>query len=100
MPEKTKNSENWFVGRTNDEERRTSNIKFDFLEKGKDYMAIVYKDAKDAHWETNPKAYEITKYKINSKSKLSVDCVSGGGYAISIIDAEKRRFEGIREVIA
>jgi len=95
---KDKNSENWFVGRTNDEERRTSNIKFDFLEKGKDYMAIVYKDAKDAHWETNPKAYEITKYKINSKSKLSVDCVSGGGYAISIIDAEKGDLKGLEKL--
>jgi hypothetical protein len=95
---KDKNSENWFVGRTNDEEKRTSNIKFDFLEKGKDYVATVYKDAKDAHWETNPKAYEITKYKVNSKSKLSVDCVPGGGYAITIIEAEKGELKGLEKL--
>ncbi|ADR22217.1 glucan 1,4-alpha-glucosidase SusB [Marivirga tractuosa] len=95
---KDKNSENWFVGRTNDEEKRTSNIKFDFLEKGKDYVATVYKDAKDAHWETNPKAYEIIKYKVNSKSKLSVDCVPGGGYAISIMEAEKGELKGLERL--
>ncbi|RUA33063.1 MAG: glycoside hydrolase family 97 protein [Bacteroidetes bacterium] len=95
---KDKNSENWFVGRTNDEEKRTSKISFDFLEKGKDYIATVYKDAKDAHWETNPKAYEITKYKVNSKSKLSVDCVPGGGYAISIMEAEKGELKGLEKM--
>ena len=95
---KDKNSENWFVGRTNDEEKRTSKISFDFLEKGKDYVATVYKDAKDAHWETNPKAYEITKYKVNSKSKLSVDCVPGGGYAISIMEAEKGELKGLEKL--
>ena len=95
---KDKNSENWFVGRTNDEEKRTSSIEFDFLEKGKDYIATVYKDAKDAHWETNPKAYEITKYKVNNKSKLSVDCVPGGGYAISIMEAEKGELKGLERL--
>lgn len=95
---KDKNSENWFVGRTNDEEKRTSKISFDFLEKGKDYIATVYKDAKDAHWETNPKAYEITKYKVNNKSKLSVDCVPGGGYAISIMEAEKGELKGLEKM--
>jgi len=95
---KDKNSENWFVGRTNDEKKRTSSISFDFLEKGKDYVVTVYKDAKDAHWETNPKAYEITKYKINSKSKLAVDCVPGGGYAISIMEAEKKDLKGLKKL--
>lgn len=95
---KDKNSENWFVGRTNDEIKRTSTIKFDFLEKGKDYIATLYQDAKDAHWETNPKAYEITKYKVNSKSKLSVECVSGGGYAISILEADKSELKGLEKL--
>lgn len=36
---KEKNSENWFVGRTNDEEPRVSNITFDFLNK----VATLYR---------------------------------------------------------
>ncbi|SMG43494.1 Glycosyl-hydrolase 97 C-terminal, oligomerisation [Marivirga sericea] len=95
---KDKNSNNWFVGRTNDEEERTSAIYFDFLEKGKEYLAIVYKDGKGAHWETNPKAYEINKYRVNSKSKISIDCVPGGGYAISLMEAEKGELKGLKKL--
>jgi hypothetical protein len=34
---KAKGTNNWFVGNVNGERHRTSNIKFDFLEKGKKY---------------------------------------------------------------
>jgi len=95
---KDKNSNNWFVGRTNDEVERSSTIAFDFLEKGKDYVATVYKDAENAHWETNPKAYEISKYKVDRKSKLTVNCVPGGGYAISIIEADKNDLKGLKKL--
>jgi glucan 1,4-alpha-glucosidase len=44
----------------------------------------IYADAKDAHWETNPQAYTITKKKVTSKSKLNLKAAVGGGYAISI----------------
>ncbi|WP_167615449.1 glycoside hydrolase family 97 protein [Maribellus sediminis] len=87
---KAKNSDNWFVGRTNDEEKRTSEISFDFLDPDVKYIATVYADAKDANYLTNPKAYEISKYVVNSKSKLKQVCAPGGGYAISIIKAENK----------
>ena len=80
---KQKNTENWFIGRTNDEEKRTSKINFDFLTKGKDYVATIYADAKDANYKTNPQAYTIKKYRVNSKSILTQNCAPGGGYAIS-----------------
>ncbi|WNB18040.1 glycoside hydrolase family 97 protein [Marivirga arenosa] len=95
---KDKNSSNWFVGRTNDEESRTSNIKFDFLEKGKSYIATVYKDAENAHWEKNPKAYEIEKYSVNNKSDISIDCAPGGGYAISIMEVDKSDLKGLEKL--
>ncbi|WP_396603011.1 glycoside hydrolase family 97 protein [Algibacter sp. R77976] len=81
---KEKGSNNWFVGNVNGNEARTSNIKLDFLEKGKKYMAIIYADAKDAHYKTNPQAYTIKTKKVTSKSKLAQLSVPGGGYAISI----------------
>ncbi|WP_167605219.1 glycoside hydrolase family 97 protein [Maribellus sediminis] len=96
---KAKNSDNWFVGRTNDEEKRTSEISFDFLDPDVKYIATVYADAKDAHYLTNPKAYEIRKYVVNSKSKLKQDCAPGGGYAISIIKAEnKDELNGLKKL--
>ncbi len=81
---KEKGSNNWFVGNVNGNESRTSNIKFDFLDKGKKYIATIYADAKHAHYKTNPQAYSIKTKKVTSKSKLSQLSVPGGGYAISI----------------
>lgn len=34
---------------------------FDFLKKGKSYEVAIYADAKDAHFKTNPQAYNIKK---------------------------------------
>tara|TARA_R110000868_G_scaffold53163_3_gene167175 strand:- start:11187 stop:13301 length:2115 start_codon:yes stop_codon:yes gene_type:complete len=83
---KAKGTNNWFVGNVNGETPRTSNIKFDFLEKGKKYTATIYADAKDAHYKTNPQAYTIRKMTVTSKSKLAQLSAPGGGYAISIIE--------------
>ncbi|MGQ1891779.1 glycoside hydrolase family 97 protein [Thermophagus sp. OGC60D27] len=83
---KEKGTGNWFVGRTNDETARVSKIQLDFLEPGKKYEATIYSDAKDAHYKTNPQAYEIKKRTVTSKTKLTIKCAPGGGYAISIIE--------------
>ncbi len=81
---KAKGTENWFVGAITDENPRQSEIKLDFLTPGVTYEATIYQDAKNAHWDKNPKAYEIKKIKVNSKSKLKLNLVASGGTAISI----------------
>jgi alpha-glucosidase len=81
---KAKGENKWFVGSTNGYEKRTSEISFDFLPKGKKYIATIYCDAKDANYKTNPKAYKINRKTISSKSKLKQFVAEGGGYAISI----------------
>lgn len=81
---KAKGENEWFVGNTNGYDARTSNIVFDFLPKNTTYEATIYSDAKDANYKTNPQAYQIKKMKVSSKSKLSLYCAPGGGYAISI----------------
>jgi hypothetical protein len=86
---KAKGTSKWFVGNVNGETPRTSNIKFDFLEKGKKYTATIYADAKDAHYKTNPQAYVIRKVVVTNKSKLSQLSAPGGGYAVSIIEIKK-----------
>lgn len=87
---KEKGTDNWFVGRTNDEEGRSSEIKFDFLDSGQAYIATVYSDHPDAHYRDNPKAYQIKKYQVTKDSRLSQYCAPGGGYAISIFPAKNR----------
>ncbi len=96
---KAKGTGDWFVGRTNDEQGRTSKIKFDFLNPDKKYIATIYSDKKDAHYRDNPKAYEVKKFVVTSKSKLSQYCAPGGGYAISLIEAkDKKETKGLKKL--
>ncbi|WP_298246223.1 glycoside hydrolase family 97 protein [uncultured Christiangramia sp.] len=95
---KAKGTSNWFVGNVNGEKTRTSKIEFDFLDKGKTYIATIYADAADAHYKTNPQAYEIKKYRVNSKSRLSQQSAPGGGFAISIMEAEKSEVKDLKKL--
>ena len=81
---KDKHSDNWYVGNTSNEDGHTSELLLNFLDKNKKYEATIYADAKNADWQTNPKAYTITKQKVNAKTKLKLTAAKGGGYAISI----------------
>ncbi|OMP31884.1 glycoside hydrolase family 97 protein [Mangrovimonas sp. DI 80] len=83
---KEKGGSSWFVGNVNGVDGRTADIKLDFLEDGKKYLATIYADAKDAHYKTNPQAYTIKAKKVTSKSKLTQYSAPGGGFAISITE--------------
>lgn len=84
---KDKKSDSWFVGGITDENARTMEVVFDFLDKGKEYVAKVYADAKDADYATNPEAYVIYEGRVNAKSKTEIRMARGGGFAISIREA-------------
>ncbi|TNE73350.1 glycoside hydrolase family 97 protein [bacterium] len=79
---KEKGTEEWFLGGITDEEKREFTVKLDFLTDKQNYMAEIYQDGKDAHWDKNPKSYEIKKQKVTSKSKLKLKLAEGGGVAI------------------
>jgi hypothetical protein len=95
---RAKGTKNWFLGSVGGDNSRTSNIAFDFLEKGKTYVATIYADAKNAHYKTNPQAYAIKKVLVTNKSKLSQFVAPGGGYAISIIEANKDNSKGLKKL--
>lgn len=81
---KDKNSNDWYIGCTANENGHTSLLKLDFLDKNKKYEATIYADAKNAHYKNNPKAYKISKQKVDANTSLSIIAKEGGGYAISI----------------
>ncbi|WP_069659901.1 glycoside hydrolase family 97 protein [Arcticibacter eurypsychrophilus] len=85
---KEKGKANWFVGAITDENSRQSVIPLNFLDKGRKYTAIVYKDGKDADWKTNPEAYTIEKRIVTSSTKLKLNLAKGGGAAISLIPVQ------------
>ena len=90
---RAKGSSAWFVGGVTDENRRTAELRLDFLDPEKSYVATLYADAPDADYRTNPEAYTIRTGKVTAKSKLKVEMAPGGGFALSIREAtaEDRR---------
>ena len=79
-----KNSDDWYVGGITDDQEREAIIDFSFLPHGQKYIATIYADAPDAHWETNPQAYTITKKDVTYKTKLKQKIAPGGGFAIRL----------------
>ncbi len=79
-----KNSDDWFVGAITDETARTATIDLSFLPAGAEYEAIIYEDAPDAHWQTNPQAYRIRTVKVKPGKKLTTALAPGGGAAIHL----------------
>ena len=84
---RAKGSAEWFVGGVTDENRRTAELRLDFLDPEKSYVATLYADAPDADYRTNPEAYTIRTGKVTAKSKLKVEMAPGGGFALSIREA-------------
>ena len=84
MARKDKKSDNWFIGGKTNETARTAIVKLDFLDKGRKYEATFYTDAKDAHYEKNPKAYTIYKKTVKQGQTLKINEAPGGGFAISL----------------
>ncbi len=80
---KAKGKQSWFLGAITDENARQTEIKLDFLTKGKKYKATIYEDAKDADWKKNPIAYRIRTVEVTANSKIKLNLAPGGGTAIS-----------------
>jgi glucan 1,4-alpha-glucosidase len=94
---KAKGKQDWFVGGITDENKRTANINFSFLNASQKYIATIYKDAANAHWDTNPTAYAIETLVITNASKLNIDEAAGGGFAINIRPATAIDIRGIKK---
>lgn len=76
-----RSGEDWFVGTINGKTDRVVLIPFNFLEKGKDYEAVIYYD--DAN-STSPTKVEIERMDVTSKTKLSRNIFKNEGLAIHI----------------
>ncbi len=93
---KAKGKNEWFVGGITDENPRVATIPFNYLPRGKNYVATIYADGNDASWNKNPQSYTIRQVIINSRSQLKQQLAAGGGVAISIREAtqdEARRLK-------
>lgn len=67
---KAKGKDDWYVGCTANENGHESTLDLSFLDGDKKYEAIIYADADDANYATNPQAYKITKKKSTQRLSL------------------------------
>lgn len=74
----------WFVGGVTDEHQRTIFVDYDFLPKGKLFEAVVYKDAEDSDYQTNPTAITIDTMMITHGDQTVFHTARGGGFAVSL----------------
>ena len=81
---RAKGTDNWFVGGKCDENGHRAVVKLDFLDPGRRYECTIYKDAPDADYEKNPKAYVITRQTVKRRQTIKVDEARGGGFAVSL----------------
>jgi alpha-glucosidase len=79
-----KNGNNWFVAGITAEEAHESSFELDFLDGGVTYQAILYRDSQDAHWQSNPLAYQIDTLQVNANRKFNVYLAPGGGFALQL----------------
>jgi hypothetical protein len=93
---KAKGTAQWFIGSITNENARTSKIGFEYLDAGRTYVATIYADAKDAHYRTKPQAYNIRQILVTSKSVLDQYCAPGGGYAISLKEADAAQIKALK----
>jgi len=97
MARKQKGSDNWFLGAITDEASRTAVGPLQFLDAGKKYVATIYRDADNAHWQQNPMAYTIEKFVVDSKTNLKLKMAAGGGAAISIMPATPAQIKALKK---
>ena len=94
---KAKGTDNWFVGGITDENARTAGFTLDFLTSGKQYVATLYADGKDADYKENPTSYQIKKGIVTNKTKISVWEARSGGFALSLIEATPAEKKSVKK---
>lgn len=94
---KAKGTDNWFVGGITDENARTAGFTLDFLTPGKQYVAALYADGKDADYKENPTSYQIKKGIVTNKTKISVWEARSGGFALSLIEATPAEKKSVKK---
>lgn len=79
-----KSKDEWYIGAITDENARISEFSLNFLKENAKYVATIYADAPDSHWEKNPMTYQIQSFLVDNKTALKLNLASSGGAAISI----------------
>lgn len=95
---KEKGKDAWFVGGVTDENPRQAMLHFNYLPKGKTFIATIYADGAEASYDKNPQRYTVRKVLVNTKSVLKQRLASSGGVAISIQEGTREEMKGLKKI--
>ncbi len=87
---KAKGKDAWFIGAITDENPHRARVPLTFLGANRNFVATIYGDAKDAHWEKNPMAYTVAPWIVTNATALDLALAPGGGAAVYIRPATER----------
>ena len=73
---------NWYVAGQTNWDKRTIKLKFDFLEKGKKYHAVIFRDGINANH--NAEDYKREEMEVTSDTVLDITMASGGGFLMEL----------------
>jgi hypothetical protein len=58
----------------------------------------MYADGDNADWKSNPEAYKIEKFIMDSGSVLKLKLANGGGAAVSLVPAIAEEVKGLKGI--
>ena len=77
-------TDDWYIGGITDEQAREAVVPLSMLEPDRTYSLTLYRDGKDADWQTRPYAYEIEEKEVTASDTLHIRMAAGGGFAATV----------------
>jgi hypothetical protein len=76
-----RSDDQWFIGSVYNEQGGSLSIPMDFLDNRK-YIATLYEDAADAHYQANKEAYTVRTVTLTKDSVVNAKLAPGGGHCM------------------
>jgi alpha-glucosidase len=83
MARQKRGADEWYLGAVTNSEARDITIPLNFLG-DRQFTAVIYRDADDADWRTNPYALTVEQQTVTAADTLRLHLVAAGGCAIAI----------------
>jgi len=79
---KQRGGNDWFLGSITDENPRDLKVPLSFLDKGRTYVAQIYRDGPDASWNGKRESVVVEQREVSANDTLELKLAPGGGQAI------------------
>jgi len=74
----------WYIAGISNEQSRTLNLDFGFLNDSKKHPYRLCGDTKASHFETNPESYQIEQKTVSAKDTIPLFMANGGGFLMIV----------------